>query len=154
MTLWHYLLLVNLYLSLFFGFYMLLLHRETFFQLNRIYLISAALLSFFIPLIQADWVKGLFITEKVQYAIYSNPVMITDIAPLKGSPVTLGQVLIIVYACGVLLLTARLIVQLILLKRIINNPAPSAAYSFFNKIKVSDDRGPRKAVPFGRCTDH
>jgi TonB family protein len=139
MTLWHYLLLVNLYLSLFFGFYMLLLHRETFFQLNRIYLISAALLSFFIPLIQADWVKCLFITERVQYAIYSNPVMITDIAPLKGSPVTLGQLLIIVYACGVLLLTARLIVQLILLKRIINNPAPSAAYSFFNKIKVSDD---------------
>jgi TonB family protein len=139
MTLWHYLLLVNLYLSLFFGFYMLLLRRETFFQLNRIYLISAALLSFFIPLIQSEWVKGLFITEKVQYAIYSNQVMITDIAPIKDSSVTLGQLLIILYTCGVLFLTARLIVQLVLLNRIINNPAPSAAYSFFNKIKVNDD---------------
>ena len=57
MTWWHYLLLVNIYLVLFFGFYALLLRRETFFQLNRIYLVTAATLSFMIPLIQAEWVK-------------------------------------------------------------------------------------------------
>ena len=46
MTGWNYLLLVNIYLVLFYGFYVLLLRKETFFQLNRIYLVSASLLSF------------------------------------------------------------------------------------------------------------
>ncbi len=52
MTWWQYLMLVNIYLLLFYGFYALLLSRETFFQLNRIYLVAGAILSFFIPLIQ------------------------------------------------------------------------------------------------------
>jgi hypothetical protein len=38
MSWWQYLLLVNLYLVLFYGFYALLLRRETFFHLNRIFL--------------------------------------------------------------------------------------------------------------------
>jgi hypothetical protein len=94
MNWWHYLLLVNIYLTLFFGFYSLLLRRETFFQLNRIYLVSTAILSFFIPLIQSEWVKSLFITQQVQYTIYgSNAVSITDIAPIKDNPVTIGRCL-------------------------------------------------------------
>jgi glycopeptide antibiotics resistance protein len=93
MAWWNYLLLVNIYLTLFFGFYALLLRRETFFQLNRIYLVGAALLSFFIPLIQSDWVKGLFITQKVQATFYGTgtDINITALAPIKDSPYTLGQ---------------------------------------------------------------
>ncbi|GGH16951.1 M56 family metallopeptidase [Mucilaginibacter phyllosphaerae] len=138
MNWWHYLLLVNIYLTLFFGFYSLLLRRETFFQLNRIYLIGTAILSFFIPLIQSDWVKDLFITRKVQYTLYGTGAGITDIAPIKDNPLTIGQVLIVLYAAGVIFLAARLMLQLILLRQIIKNPAPSASYSFFNKIKVND----------------
>jgi hypothetical protein len=66
MTWWQYLLLVNLYLVLFYGFYGILLRTETFFHLNRIYLVTSALLSFFIPLIHCDWVNKLFITQRVQ----------------------------------------------------------------------------------------
>ncbi|MES2268237.1 MAG: TonB family protein [Bacteroidota bacterium] len=139
MNWWHYLLLVNIYLTLFFGFYSLLLRRETFFQLNRIYLVGTATLSFFIPLIQSEWVKGLFITQKVQYSIYGgNAITITDLAPIKNNPVTVGQVLVALYAIGVVVLAIKLIVQLILLRRIIKDPSPSVSYSFFNKIKVSD----------------
>ncbi|WP_454803537.1 TonB family protein [Mucilaginibacter phyllosphaerae] len=139
MNWWHYLLLVNIYLTLFFAFYSVLLRRETFFQLNRIYLVGTAILSFFIPLIQSEWVKGLFITQKVQYTLYgSNAIGITDIAPIKDNPITIGQVLLIMYTCGVIFLAARLMLQLILLRRIIKDPAPSASYSFFNKIKVTD----------------
>jgi hypothetical protein len=36
---WQYLLLVNLYLILFYGFYAILLRMETFFNLNRAYLL-------------------------------------------------------------------------------------------------------------------
>jgi TonB family protein len=139
MNWWHYLILVNTYLTLFYGFYYLLLRRETFFQLNRVYLIGTATLSFFIPLIQSQWVKDLFITRQVQYTIYGgNAVTISDLAPIKDNPITVGQVLVMLYTAGVVILTIRLMVQLILLRRIIKDPSPSASYSFFNKIRVND----------------
>ncbi|MFA6086069.1 TonB family protein [Mucilaginibacter sp.] len=139
MTWWHYLLLVNIYLVLFFGFYTLLLRRETFFQLNRIYLVGAVLLSFFIPLIQAQWVKDLFITKRVQ-TIYSTtaPDMIVSFTPIKDNPVTIGEMLITLYIIGAVVLAARLIYHLVLLKRMINQPT-SAAYSFFKRIKLTAD---------------
>ncbi|MBD1394019.1 M56 family metallopeptidase [Mucilaginibacter glaciei] len=140
MTWWHYLLLVNLYLVLFFGFYALLLRRETFFQLNRIYLIGSALLSFFIPLIQAQWVKDLFITRQVQSTIYSTtaPDMIVTFAPLKNNPVTVGEIITLLYAAGAALLAFRLIWQLFEVKKMISRPS-KGAYSFFKTVKIQDD---------------
>ncbi|MFD0793136.1 TonB family protein [Mucilaginibacter litoreus] len=139
MNWWHYLLLVNIYLCLFYGFYTLLLRRETFFQLNRLYLVGSSILSFFIPLIQSDWVKDLFITKKVQYTIYgSNAISVTDIAPIKDNPVTVGEVLTVLYTVGVLCLFIRLIIQLVMLRKVINDPSPGVSYSFFSKIKVSE----------------
>jgi len=139
MTWWQYLMLVNVYLLLFYGFYVLLLSRETFFQLNRVYLVSAALFSFFIPLIQSDWVKNLFLTQKVEYTIYSSPVVLYKFKAVQDVPVTVGQVLVIIYLAGMVFLLARLAWQLIALNKIINQPKPSAAYSFFKKIRLGDD---------------
>jgi len=140
MNWWHYLLLVNIYLTLFYSFYVLMLRRETFFQLNRIYLVSTALLSFFIPLIQSDWIKNLFITQQVQYAVYnSGAAIIIGAEPVKDAPYTLGEFLVVCYLIGAVVLSVRLAAQLMLIKRVINNPSPSAAYSFFKKINVGDD---------------
>src|ERR1700733_1722742 len=138
MTWWQYLMLVNIYLLLFYGFYALLLSRETFFQLNRIYLVSAVLLSFFIPLIQADWVRNLFITQKVQYTLYSSPVLNYRFTPVQDTHFTVGQVFTFIYLGGIFFLLARFAWQLMALKRIINKPAPAAAYSFFKKVKLGD----------------
>jgi TonB family protein len=147
MNWWHYLLLVNIYLTLFFAFYTLLLRRETFFQLNRAYLVGTAILSFFIPLIQSQWVKSLFITQQVQYTIYGGKaISITDIAPISNNPVTLGEVLVILYAAGVVFLAIKLMFQLILLKRIIQDPSPKVSYSFFNKVKVSEGIDGREVI--------
>ena len=147
MSWWHYLLLVNIYLTLFFTFYTLLLRRETFFQLNRIYLVGTAILSFFIPLMQSEWVKSLFITQQVQYTIYGgSAVFITDIAPIKNNPVTFGQVLIVLYTIGVIFLAVKLMLQLIVLRRIIQDPSPKVSYSFFNKVKVSEGINGRDVI--------
>jgi TonB family protein len=147
MNWWHYLLLVNIYLTLFYGFYSLLLRRETFFQLNRVYLVGTAILSFFIPLIQSEWVKNLFITQQVKYTIYGGKgVSITDIAPINNNPVTIGQVLLVTYSVGVIILAIKLLVQLVLLRRIIQDPSPKASYSFFNKVKVSDGIDGREVI--------
>ncbi|MEN0055736.1 MAG: TonB family protein [Mucilaginibacter sp.] len=138
MNWWQYLLLVNIYLVLFYAFYVLLLRKETFFQLNRIYLVTAALLSFFIPLIQANWVRDLFITQQVKYTIYSNTVMIYSFKPAVADYISIGQVIAVLYGTGILFLSARFIWQLIVLKRVINQPQVTAAYSFFGKIKLNE----------------
>jgi TonB family protein len=138
MSWWQYLLLVNIYLVLFYVFYVLLLRKETFFQLNRIYLVTAALLSFFIPMIQADWVQNLFITQQVKYTIYSSPVMIYSLKPVAVSHISIGQILAVLYGAGILFLSVRLIWQLIKLKRVINQPQATAAYSFFSTVRLDE----------------
>jgi TonB family protein len=142
MTWWHYLLLVNFYLVVFFGFYVLLLRRETFFQLNRIYLVAASLLSFLIPLIQANWVQNLFITQQVQQTIYSMPVGMVynfTVKPTADAGITLGQVINALYITVTLFLIIRLGWQLLVLKKAIEKPSPSAAYSFFKKISLGEN---------------
>jgi TonB family protein len=136
---WQYLLLVNIYLLLFYGFYTLLLRRETFFQLNRIYLVCAAALSFIIPLIQAGWVQNLFITREVTYRIYGNPISISSFRPLPAEQISIGQILTFVYFTGVLFLIVRLVWQLISLNKIIKTNREDSAYSFFKKIKLPKD---------------
>jgi len=139
MTWWHYLLLVNLYLLLFYGFYALLLRNETFFQLNRAYLVAGALLSFIIPVIQADWIRQLFITQRVQQTIYStiyHPEFAYQAKSAQGFTFTIGQAFAVIYIGGAIFLLCRFFFQLLSVKKILNNLESSAAFSFFNKVKI------------------
>ncbi|HZX59860.1 MAG TPA: TonB family protein [Mucilaginibacter sp.] len=139
MTWWQYLLLVNLYLVLFYGFYALLLRAETFFNLNRAYLVVSSLLSFFIPLIHYNWVSKLFITQQVQQTIsvYARPITIYQFRPIaQEHHITIGNVIVFIYAAGALFLAARLIGQLISLKRIFSAPESLGAFSFFKSVRL------------------
>jgi hypothetical protein len=53
----YYLLEANLYLTLFYGFYRLFLHKETFYVLNRYYLILTSLTAFLLPLLQLGFLN-------------------------------------------------------------------------------------------------
>jgi len=135
---WQYLLLVNLYLVLFYGFYAILLRMETFFNLNRAYLVTSALMSFFIPLVHASWVNNLFITQRVQQTIsvYARPITIYQYKPIEQQHITVGNLIFVIYAIGILFLAIRLVGQLISLRRIINEPESSSAFSFFKSIRL------------------
>ncbi|BAU52192.1 M56 family metallopeptidase [Mucilaginibacter gotjawali] len=146
MTWWQYLVLVNIYLLLFYVFYVVLLSSETFFQLNRIYLVSAALFSFFIPMIQSDWVKNLFITQKVEYSIYSSPVFLYHFKPIRDTHITMGEILVWVYSTGIAFLVIRFLAQVIALNRIIRKPQSEIAYSFFKKIKLGNQQENRDVI--------
>lgn len=147
MSWWQYLLLVNIYLVLFYAFYVLLLKKETFFQLNRVYLVTASLLSFFIPLIQANWVQNLFITQQVKYTIYSSPVLIASFKPvIEDTRISIGEVLAVLYLCGILFLSTKLIWQLLKLKKVISQPQTNAAYSFFKKIKLDESNADNAVI--------
>ncbi len=139
MSWWQYLLLVNLYLVLSYSFYYLLLRRETFFHLNRLYLVSTAIFSFFIPVIHSDWVKNLFITQKVQHTLYTyaKPILVYRFKNIEEHHLTIGQLLVVIYTVGAAILITRFVWQLISLKKIIDRPEESAgAFSFFRNIKL------------------
>src|ERR1700744_862897 len=101
MNWWQYLLLVNIYLLLFYGFYALLLRKETFFQLNKIYLVGASLLSFIAPLLQPERVKHLVITEQLHASIYGPTINIYAYRPVANNPITIGEVLTLIYFVGI-----------------------------------------------------
>jgi beta-lactamase regulating signal transducer with metallopeptidase domain len=56
----YYLLEANLYLAVFYGFYRLCLHQETFYTLNRFFLIFSAFISFLLPLLKVSLIYSLF----------------------------------------------------------------------------------------------
>lgn len=56
----YYLLEANLYLSLFYGCYHLLFHKETFYTLNRYFLIGSTFLAFALPLLQIGYLNSFF----------------------------------------------------------------------------------------------
>jgi len=53
----YYLLEANLYLVIFYGFYRLFLHHDTFYGLNRYYLIFSSVLAFMLPFFQLGFLK-------------------------------------------------------------------------------------------------
>ena len=62
---------INLFLVVFFGFYWLILRRETFYQLNRLYLWMAVLFSFLLPFLKIETIKSWFVTERIQEVVYT-----------------------------------------------------------------------------------
>jgi TonB family protein len=147
MTWWQYLILANVYLILFYGFYALLLRRETFFQLNRFYLVSSAIISFMVPLMQAEWARNLFITQQIKQTIYHlDPVVIYQLPAAPSQHLTIGQVLAIIYVGGIILLASRFILQLMVLRYNIKYNESEDAYSFFKTIKLGETVSSRSVI--------
>jgi hypothetical protein len=73
MTWLYYLLEANLYLSIFYGFYLVFLQKETFYGLNRLYLISSSLFSFILPLLQIGSFNLLLHGKKDFDLVYIDP---------------------------------------------------------------------------------
>ena len=142
---WQYLLFVNLYITLFFSFYSVFLKKETFFQLNRLYLVSCVIISFLIPFIQASWVSELSITQQVEYTIHAKAITIYA-NPVAEKYFTASNFLIFIYTGGSILLTVRLMMRLLALKRILALPNLAAPFSFFRKIHIGNGLSAGSAI--------
>jgi len=144
MTFLQYLIQVNLYLVLFYGFYRLLLVNETFYTLNRIYLVGSAVLSFGIPFWYSDYVQSFFITQQVNAVFYT--VLSPAVFGVKASaenPFTWYDLLKLFYGVCTLFLSIKLIFNFLQLKRILENTEGytkhGAGFSFFNFVFVDKD---------------
>jgi hypothetical protein len=69
----YYLLEANLYLAVFYGYYRLFLHQETFYSINRYYLIIATCISFALPLFQVGYINRYFPAAPIVTASAAQP---------------------------------------------------------------------------------
>lgn len=148
----HYLLQVNLYLVLFYGFYRVLLAGETFHQANRAYLVAGAALSLFIPVCHSEWVRGWFVTEKVHQAVFQfyDPGLLI-VQPVAARPgLTWGQVVALAYGLGALAVLGRFSVQAVQLGRLLRRRSlkkeDRGAFSFFNFLFIAPDLRRQSAI--------
>jgi TonB family protein len=148
----NYLLQVNLYLILFYGFYRMLLRSETFFNLNRGYLVASAALAFFIPLMQSEWVRSWFVTEQISQTITTlyDPQVFYVQASEQAHTLTLGDFMAVFYIVGILIGIARFGGNLVFLgkmmKRKIVQKDSKQAFSFFNVLFVSKELKNRSTI--------
>lgn len=145
-----YLLQVNIYLVAFYAFYRLFLSGETFFSLNRFYLLISTLLSFGIPVLQSDWLKNWLAPTPVQdLAVQINLQAYEFLYVPKGevANISLGDLLSWLYIGVAGLLSLRLIYHIIGVYRLMSNPQNGLqACSFFNYLSVNDDLEGREAI--------
>lgn len=142
-----YLLQVNLYLLLFYLFYLVLLRHETFFRLNRFYLVGSGILALFIPLLRADWIKELFVTEQVKQLaqIVNTSIPQTDnitftVIKAQEQPLfTSTEWFWLVYGIVTLVFLVNFLRKLYLLNKILKKGNKGQAFSFFNKIFVDNE---------------
>ncbi len=148
----NYLLQVNLYLILFYGFYRILLRTETFFNLNRGYLVASAALAFFIPLMQSEWVRSWFVTEQISQTIttFYDPQVFYVQASKQAHTLTLGDFMAVFYIVGILIGIARFGGNLVylgkMMKRKIVQKDSKQAFSFFNVLFVSKELKNRSTI--------
>jgi beta-lactamase regulating signal transducer with metallopeptidase domain len=146
----YYLLEANLYLILFYGFYRLFLHKETFYKLNRYYLIFSSILAFILPFFQLGFLKTPVIEQitiaPTMEAVVSQ-MMITENQPLAAyqpSIFTIDNTIIAIYS---LVTIAFLLKMLFSLSKIISmRKLPSVKLD--NGVKLIDLKDSKIAFSF------
>jgi hypothetical protein len=111
MTWFYYLLEANLYLIVFYGFYRLFLQNETFYGLNRGYLISSSIFSFIIPFLQIGSLNQLIYGGRNLHLIYINP-KLEKVQNGEFYIMSVDKFTMVFYLLIALFLTVKLIVSL------------------------------------------
>jgi len=146
MTWAYYLLQVNIYVVIFYAFYKILLDKETYFVLNRIYLLSAATLSLVVPFIQPEWLWG---ATSQNISINSGQLNLlmakVRLAEDSAASFNWGRIVAVIYLAGVLIFTLRLTVGLFHVKQLIRSKPKGMAFSFFGR-KVIDSSLPEQEI--------
>jgi TonB family protein len=144
----HYLLQVNLYLIVFYGFYKLLLDKETYFILNRIYLISAGIFSLSIPFLRFEWFTQQPIAKPMYLSVDQFNQFMTQInvAPKSTESYSLGHLLVLVYLSGLIFFMGKFIYQLFAIRTILKMNIHGSAFSFLKKKHVDQQLPEQKTV--------
>jgi TonB family protein len=133
---------LNIYLLVFYAFYWLFLKKETFHQLNRIYLLGAMTMSILLPFINIDFFKDWAYTEQAHASIHQimyefQPLNIGNQEQMEESTDWL-TILSFIYWTGVLISLILFLRNTYLSYRAYVSPEfqNKNAFSFFWKVEV------------------
>jgi len=130
----HYLLQVNLYLVVFYGVYKLLLDKETYFTLNRIYLVSAGVLSLCIPFIRLEWLTEHKAAQQVYTTVNWEAVLQqATVVSERTNGLIWANAFVYIYCAGILFFLGRLVFNLLAVKKMLVPGRAGVAFSFFGK---------------------
>jgi hypothetical protein len=152
----HYLLEANIYLAVFYACYCLFLNKETYYTLNRAYLLLSCILSFILPVIQIGALKPAAKLPEITAVSYNVPVknvMLVNspvVQPAVVHQITWDNALWCAYIVGIAVLTLLLVIKLFRLinlttsgKKLIDNKYrlidvedTDTAFSFFNYLFI------------------
>ncbi len=137
----HYLLQVNIYLIVFFCFYKLLLDKETYFILNRIYLIASGVLSLAIPFLRFEWLTTQPVAQRMYIGVDQLSGFVSQVGVINQSTEQFnwGNLIVAIYVCGIIFFICRFIYQLIAVRKMFYNVSNGAAFSFLNKKAIATD---------------
>ncbi|WP_214070208.1 M56 family metallopeptidase [Mucilaginibacter sp. dw_454] len=155
----HYLAEANLYLAVFYLAYRVFLAKETYNQLNRVYLLFGCVAAFVLPILQLGILKPAEPVATVSYAVApidfeQLPVISQSVTPLViEHQLTWQDYLVYAYAAGCCVLLLVLAVKLFTLIKLISNakrgqqdnykliylPETDVAFSFFNYLFIGTD---------------
>ncbi len=141
-----YLIQANLYLVFFYTFYWFVLRKETFFNLNRTYLLASALLAALIPLIRVSWLSNLFLVNPLNQNFVKATVLVMGgyASPLEESW-AVGDYIFLLYVAVTLAMCCRLVFKLVKVNSLLKQKNELEAFSFFNKIRI-DQELPQKGI--------
>ncbi|WP_438425090.1 M56 family metallopeptidase [Aquimarina macrocephali] len=131
-----YLLKASILLSLFYGVYFLLLRKDTFFTINRHFLLVGIITSLLLPFIEFTTIK--FIENPTFYITETNQSPSKNIIPETINWWVIGSVL---YGLGALIFLSRFCLQLLSLKKLLTHHQ-SRKEDGFNFIEVTQDITP------------
>lgn len=154
MTWAHYLLQANIYLVVFYAFYKLLLEQETYFQLNRAYLVASGLFASCIPFIRLDWLTQQPVAQQFSVTVGQLDMMVLRDEKQGSGFLAPGNVIAIIYSAGLLFFFLRFCIQLWFVIRNLyfkdqhQAVQQGTAYSFFSRKAVD------KSLPGQEIINH
>ncbi|MFI5451173.1 TonB family protein [Pedobacter sp. UC225_61] len=144
----HYLLQVNIYLIIFYCFYKLLLDKETYFVLNRIYLVSSGLFSLAIPFLRFELFSQKVVSDKLYISVSEINTVVNNYAilPQTQEQYDWGRLIVIIYIIGVLIYLLYFVYQLFAINTLFSRANANDAFSFFQRKSVAENLPERATV--------
>ncbi len=161
MNLLYYLAEANIYLGVFYLAYCLLLNKETYYQLNRAYLLFSCAAAFVLPVLQVGALKPVevAVNTTLNYTLPAYTEQIPATGYVNAAPVviehhlTMQDYLVYAYLLGAVILFAMLMIKLFGLARLMRNaqtsdalkykvvylPETGVAFSFFNYLFIGNN---------------
>lgn len=144
----HYLLQVNIYLIIFYCFYKLLLNKETYFGLNRLYLVSSGIFSLAIPFLRFELFSEKIVSNKLYVSVSEINTVVSNYAvlPQTQEQYDWGRLIVIIYLLGAFIYFINFLYQLFTINQLFNKPDENGAFSFLNRKSVAANLPERATI--------